>query len=364
MKILIVVPSLKRGGAERVASLLSLEWSRENKVDLAIFDTQGMAYNFGGQLIDLQLPSKKHFRQKLTTAIQRIYQLYILIKEANPDKIYSIMESANFPIIIACLFAGISKRLYVSIHTNPKRISPKSHQFLLRYLYRLPKMVITASSGIRESLIDTFGISKNKTYFIPNPVDIEKIDEQKSLPIQIKHHADLLSGTLFLGVGRLNYQKRFDKLIDAFAMISSDYDCRLIILGEGADRKRLEERISQLGLSTVVMLPGAVDNPFPYYSNATAFVLSSEYEGWGNVVVEAMACGCPTISFDCDFGPREITSNGKYGQLVPSGNIEELAAAMANIIDDSDYRHYLKMKGLERAKSYDVRFVADQTLRL
>jgi glycosyltransferase involved in cell wall biosynthesis len=135
-------------------------------------------------------------------------------------------------------------------------------------------------------------------------------------------------GPWFLGCGRLTAQKDFSTLIRAFARIHDECAAELWILGEGELRGRLEREIAALGLGSRVRLPGFVKNPFSFMARASAFVLSSQWEGFGNVVTEAIACGTPVISTDCPHGPREILEDGKWGNLVPVANVDALAEAM------------------------------------
>ncbi len=129
-------------------------------------------------------------------------------------------------------------------------------------------------------------------------------------------------------MGRLSAQKNFTLLIRAFAKVLENRPARLIILGEGHLREELTQLCADLDISKQVEMPGCESNPYKFMKNADLFVLSSNYEGLPNALVEALACGCPIVSTDCLSGPREILDNGKYGQLVPVGNLDALAEAM------------------------------------
>src|SRR5262249_54469789 len=137
------------------------------------------------------------------------------------------------------------------------------------------------------------------------------------------------SPPVVLGVGRLALQKDFSTLIKAFAHVRSRAPARLLILGDGEKRVELEVLVKELGLTADVCLLGYVDNPFAYMRRCAAFVLSSEYEGLPNSLIEAMACGAPVISTDCPCGPAEILDGGRYGLLVPVGDVEAMAAAIS-----------------------------------
>ena len=140
---------------------------------------------------------------------------------------------------------------------------------------------------------------------------------------------------MIIGCGRLVHQKDFPTLVRAFALVRPRFEARLLILGSGPsprkdeqERHRLATLAADLGVGDAVALPGFVGNPLAYMSQAALFVLSSLYEGFGMVLVEAMACGCPVVSTDCLSGPAEILEDGAYGPLVPVGDPEALAEAM------------------------------------
>ena len=142
------------------------------------------------------------------------------------------------------------------------------------------------------------------------------------------------SGPVILSVGTLKAVKRHDVLIEAFAQLQAFPQAVLCIVGEGAERAALQARIAALGLQGRVLLPGYAPDPSPWYAQADLFVLSSDYEGFGNVLVEALEFGLPVVSSDCPYGPREILADGRYGTLVPPGDAQALAAAMQQALQN------------------------------
>jgi glycosyltransferase involved in cell wall biosynthesis len=139
----------------------------------------------------------------------------------------------------------------------------------------------------------------------------------------------------FVAMGRLEHQKGFDLLIDAFAQLSRDVSARLLIFGEGNLRAELQSRIDRYGLGDRILLPGYTPAPSAQMRAATAFVLSSRYEGFGLVLVEALAAGTRVIATDCDYGPAELLQGGRFGTLVPAGDPAALAAAMRGVLGDT-----------------------------
>ncbi|MYJ94178.1 MAG: glycosyltransferase, partial [Proteobacteria bacterium] len=151
-----------------------------------------------------------------------------------------------------------------------------------------------------------------------------------------------------LSVGRLARVKDFPTLLRAIRQVSKNRPVRLIILGEGSWRMRLEKMARKLGVGAIVSLPGWVDNPYAFMSRASVLVLSSKREGLGNVLIEAMACGCPCVSTNCPSGPAEILESGRFGPLVPVGNASALAIAVERVLDCPPRKSML----LERAGDF------------
>jgi glycosyltransferase involved in cell wall biosynthesis len=143
---------------------------------------------------------------------------------------------------------------------------------------------------------------------------------------------------VFVAAGRLRPQKDFPLLLRAFAKVRAERPVRLIILGEGPDRPGLEQLVAELGIGADVDLPGAVTNPYAYMSRAVAFVLSSRWEGLPTVLVEALGCGAQVIATDCPSGPDEILAGGRYGTLIPVGDLGALVAAMRRVLDGETVR--------------------------
>ncbi|MGL4860550.1 MAG: glycosyltransferase [Enterobacteriaceae bacterium] len=323
MKVFVIIPSMHRGGAERVASILTNEWSKEHEVTLVVFDSSKQAYSFGGSLIDLDLSAGSYLLQKCIRVIQRIKRLSRLFRMEKPDRIISFMESANFPTIFAALIANQLSKVWVSVHNDPARFS-KIYRLLIPFLYHLPDKVVTVSSGIAHALA-LRKVSKSKLLIIPNPppIQVPEINTFLSRPIDAP-------ARYILGVGRLHWQKGFDRLINAFSMITDEPDLYLVILGEGKERTALERQAMMLGVTDRVLMPGAVKDVWSWYRYAQCFALSSRHEGWPNVIMEALSQACPVVAFNCQYGPNEIIENGYNGYLLPEGNISDLADYIKN----------------------------------
>lgn len=187
--------------------------------------------------------------------------------------------------------------------------------------------VVCVSDELRRRVVQETGLPDELTTTIYNPIITDEMFRLADEPLE---HAWFLSDAppVILGAGRLEYNKDFHTLITAFAGVRRDLNCRLVILGEGSQRRDLENLIASLQLQADAQLVGEVRNPYAYMRRAAVFALSSVHEGLGNVLVEALALGTPAVSTACPYGPSEILGHGRYGALVPVGDADALAAAM------------------------------------
>jgi glycosyltransferase involved in cell wall biosynthesis len=201
----------------------------------------------------------------------------------------------------------------------------------MRWLFPDLDLIIGVSEGVVEDTILITGLPREKLIALPNPVITPKVYQKAAEPI---NHPWFINPTLpvILGAGRLTQEKDFATLIRAFQLVRKQKECRLVIIGEGPMRSELEQLIAELNLAEAVAMPGFTDNPFAYMKKSSLFVLSSAWEGSGNVLIEAMALGIPVVSTDCPYGPSETLSRGKFGQLVQVGNPALMAEAILNTL--------------------------------
>ncbi|MEF2278527.1 glycosyltransferase [Deinococcus sp. YIM 134068] len=229
---------------------------------------------------------------------------------------------------------------------------PAWHRLLSRVVYaRLPRLVCV-SRGTRDTLARLQRLRDEQFRVVYNPVDLARIGEWQAGPLP-EWAQGMTRRPTVLGAGRLTAQKGFDTLIRAHALLRErgvDHD--LLIVGEGELRGELESLIRELGVSGSVHLPGHVPNPYPLMRHAAAFALSSRWEGFGNVVVEALACGVPVVSTDCPSGPAEILEGGRHGLLVPTDDAGALASALGTVLGDSALAARLRENGPRRARDF------------
>jgi glycosyltransferase involved in cell wall biosynthesis len=348
----VLISSMRRGGAERVVSLLTQEWAKRHHVLLATFDSGDLAYRFGGHLFDLRAPARPGgVLRKACNFARRVIKLARLFARSNPDMIIGFMESANFPSIIAAVATRRLDRLIVSVHNDADRF-PRIYRVLIPTLYRFPHKVVAVSEGVGTKLKE-LGVPVGRITSIPNPVSPSRT------AFGVIEHTATVSGNFVLGVGRLHPQKGFDRLLHAFAALG-DEDLQLVILGDGPERATLEALACNLGIRGRVHFPGAVPNPAAWYARASLFVLSSRHEGWPMVLMEAMLFACPVVAFNCRYGPAEILQDGVSGILVPEGDTTRLALAMRRLMNDPALRARIGGAGQERV----AHFAADRVSNL
>ncbi len=203
----------------------------------------------------------------------------------------------------------------------------------MRAFYRWADAIVAVSGGVAKDVLNITGLPRERMHIIRNPVVspqmLDLARERSTHPWLSERR-----GVVILGVGRLTRQKDFSTLIRAFARLRRERPCRLIVLGEGRDRAKLESLVKQLGVAADVSLPGFAPNPYSYMARCDLFVLSSAWEGSPNTLTEALALGVPVVATDCPSGPREILQDGRYGKLVPVGDVAALTQAMRATLDD------------------------------
>ena len=282
------------------------------------------------------------------------------LKREQPDVLLAAMWPLTVIAPLAARLAGFKGRLLVSEH-EPLSLAYAHkgglHHAVLRLsqrlLYPLADARVAVSAGVADDLAALSGLPRSQFTVIYNPAALGRVPATPTArPVALPGHA----GPVLLSVGTLKRVKRFDVLINAFARLTDFPEAVLCIVGEGEERTSLEELIAALGLNGRVLLPGYAPDPSIWYAHADLFVLSSDYEGFGNVIVEALEYGLPVVSTDCPVGPREILEDGKYGKLVSVGNPDAMAEAMKDFLRAKHDRETLK----RRAQEFTIEKAADQ----
>ena len=331
-RLALFVPSLRGGGAERVMVNLARGFAdRGLEIDLVLAKAEGPYLSEippSVRLIDLKAPR----------VLASLPGLVRYLHREKPKALLSAMDHANVVALWARWLAGVPTRVVVSVHNTPsltaanaKNLRARLMPLWVRPFYRWADAVVAVSQGVAEDLISLTGLSRKKVCVIYNPVVTPELLSKAEEPL---NHHWFAPGEppVVLGVGRLTAQKDFHTLIRAFALVRRECRARLMILGEGEERPGLESLLRELRLEQDAALLGFVQNPYKYMKRAAVFVLSSRWEGFGNVLVEALAVGTPVVATDCPNGPAEILENGRWGYLVPVGNPEALAEAVLAVL--------------------------------
>lgn len=326
--ITLFLPSVEGGGAERVFVQLANEFARVgHRVEFVLARARGPyleEISKQVRIVDL----------RASGVLSSLPGLVKYLRSQRPAAILSGLEHANVIAALARSLAGRGTRCVVSTRSVPTAVyradrSPRRWLMLQisRLAYRLADQVIANSQGVAADLANSLGVSNRKLTVIYNPLDVQYIDRNSRLAVD---HPWLMPGSapVILSVGSLAVLKDFQTLIRAFALVRSVRECRLVILGEGPERAKLEYLIEQLNLRNDVRLPGFVSNPFAWMRRAGVFVSSSLTEGCPNALMQALACDTAVVSTDCHGGSAEILQEGEWGRLVPIGDTEAMAAAI------------------------------------
>jgi glycosyltransferase involved in cell wall biosynthesis len=377
IRLMIVIHSLQGGGAERVLVNLLKGLNRaEFSITLVLYEgICSYPLPEDVHLRVLGIPAGRNLISLGAGFLRKILALAGLIRRQRPDIVFSLLSSTNAAAILAAMISGTRTRVLVSEHTCPS-VNLANERFgsitarVIAFLYPRADGIIAVSRGIRDDLIQNFGVRGDLISVIYNPFDLDEIRRLGSEGVDhpwfspTGRQPGRQDVPLIVSAGRLTKQKGYPFLLEAFAIARRSVPCRLVILGEGGDRASLEKLAIDLGIASDVSFAGFLKNPFPYMAGATVFTLSSLYEGFGNVLVEAMALGVPVISTSCPSGPDEIILEGSSGMLVPPGDTGALAAAILKVLSDSRLRAVLSAGGRERAWSFAVSRISEEYSRL
>ena len=340
-RILFLAPSMRGGGSERVLTILIRHIDRNRFLPiLGLLRKEGPFVS--------KLPEDVEVRDLLAKRTRySFWKIIKLIRETQPDLVFSTLGHLNIAVmLVKCAIpSGIR---FIARESNIPSINLKESPFphILPFLYRrfYPEFekVICQSSEMREDLVKHFGLSWDKVVLVHNPVDTEAIQ------LYAKDGRCLLSknGYNILAAGKLMYQKGFDLLLRSIPKVGND-NVHLTILGDGPEENHLKALCDELGLNDVVTFAGFVDNPYRYMAQADLFVLSSRFEGFPNVVLEAMACGTPVVAFECPGDIGVIIEDGVNGWKVEAENISALGDTIEEALK-TDWDRELIREGVER----------------
>ncbi len=335
-RALFALPSLRGGGAERVVVTILRHLDRTRfEPHLLLVEAVGPYLADVPADVPIHVLAAPRVRHALPDLVRTI-------RAVAPDVVVSTQGYLNFALLLLRRFLPrvqlVVREVIGERYMENSRFQPLFYRWYLRQVRRADRIVVQSDVACDE-LSARVRARPGQIVRVYNPVDVEHIRAQASmLPSPL-----IDGGPHVVAAGRLGHQKGFDMLLDAFAAASArGVAARLTILGDGPDRAALEAQAARLGVAGAVRFAGFQANPFAYFAAADLFVLSSRYEGLPNVVLEALACGCPVVAFDCPRGVREIVRTGRNGVLLPPADVAGLRDTLVRLLRAADERATLR----------------------
>ena len=352
MRICGVIASLGSGGAERVMTELCSGWHHRGHHVTLLTLSSGVddfyAVPPDVKRVALGVASvSTNALDAIRANVVRLQRVRAALRNAQPDVVVSFTDQTNVLVVLAAQHLGIP--VVVSERIDPRRHDPGSAWRALRHAtYRHASAIVVQTERVRswgERFVPTASV-----FVIPNP--------QRAAQVVTPPAGD--RATRIMAMGRLVHQKGFDQLIRAFAMVAADFpDWHLDIYGEGPDRAMLEALVRTHGVSHRVSLPGRTTQGDAALAAASVFALTSRYEGFPNVLLEAMTHGCACVATDCDSGPAELLVGGRSGLLAPVDDTAAIAGALRQLMGDRELRTSLGTAAQEASARFSPECVLD-----
>jgi len=352
--------SLEGGGIQKATTRLIKELIAQGvKITLVTINGSGP--------IRSEIPSKCQFVDlNVKRTRYSFFPLLKYLRTSHPNIGISSQTHLNVLLIIIRLLCGYPKKLFVREHNTFTsenvflgNLSESIRIPLIRIFYPHCTQIIAVSESVANSIKLFTGI-KESIRVIWNGLDISNIEEKQHVSGYLQKVELENSCKVIVGVGRLSKQKSFRDLLEAFSILINKIDAKLYILGEGEERELLEGKAHQLKIQDHVYLPGFIDNPYPIIANADVFVSPSSWEGFSNVIIEALACGTPIVATDCPGGPKDILQDKPFARIVEKGNPRELANGIEEILSTNLNRILIK----KYAERFDISRVAKAYIEL
>lgn len=365
VKIFFFIPDLSGGGAERALVNLLKHWPSDGAAHLApILVVRRWHGEYTAEIPDsiprVVLGTE---RSGMRATVSTVFRLGRELRKHRPAAVVSFL-SAPAVLMAARLFHPRCK-VILSLQTSPAQWLENERgavrnlvRMIQGYVFRHADYLMPISEGIARELRELYGLAGSAMTVIHNSVDIDMITRESAG--DCPHELLREEGTFrIITAGRLVRQKSQEVLIEAVARLATlGKKVDLFILGQGPDLAFLEETAGRLGIRQRVHFLGFQKNPWRFFRNADLFVLPSKYEGFANVIIEAMACGLPVVSTDAPHGPREILHDGEYGLMVPVGDAGAIAQEMLKFIDDERLRKNYAERSRCRARDFDIRRIS------
>lgn len=336
-KIAFYMHNFNGGGAEKVTIKTAEELAnRGYDVTLIMRENKGILSNnipVNIKVIDLKINGNS----KIFKNLINIVKLGKLLKENDYEVIFGVTFNMSVLLALSSMLYINKSRLFAIMHST---ISQEKHKLMrirkiiMNKVSKKFEKIIFVSEGARVDYIKTMNIDSIKTTTIYNPIVSKEISKKENENVDcdwINYKNDY---KIIINIGRLTIEKNQKLLLNAIKLVSKKEKVKLIVLGDGALKDKLNKIAEENGISDIVKFYGFVNNPYSFLAKADLLVLSSKYEGLPTVLIEALACGCNVVSTDCPTGPNEILENGTYGKLVPLDNEEEMASAILYMLND------------------------------
>jgi len=383
-KMCVLINSMTAGGAEKVVATLYPEYQKAGaNVSFMCLEKNDVHKIEGVAPVYLseQTGDIEGGLKKLLSLFRFAWQLRKYVKDNDIDLVQSHIYRANYVNILARLL-GARHKVQIVNHGMPSQyltegLAGKTNLWLIRRLYPKADQVIGPSQGMVDQFIE-LGVAKEKSQLIRNPFDLDELNQQATCGMEEgEFHFDPAKKYL-IAIGRLLPVKRMDDAIWAYYELHKDCpEVELIILGDGEKWDMLADLKLHLAISKKVHMPGDVENPHKYLVRSAALISASEFEGFSNVIVEALVAGTPVISTDCESGPREILAPGtsraqkiqpgcveevQHGLLIPVGDIKAMVKAMKQLLGDENLQQRLSEHGAARVQEFAKEVIAQKYL--
>ncbi|MFW2439042.1 MAG: glycosyltransferase [Arenicellales bacterium] len=384
-RLCILVNSLSGGGGETVALMLYNAFkARDIDVTLLCIEQNDMldATDIDVHYLSAKTGSENGLWKTLSLPLFA-WRLKCFLRGKNISLVQSHMYRANYVNVIARIF-GSDHSLQIVNHGIASRylnmgLLGRVNLALIKALYPRSDQLLCPSMGMMNDLVSC-GVPSAKMHLVHNPFKLDDIVATSKVALPDDLLERIAGRKVIVSVGRIESVKNTRDIIEAFkGVYESDVNTCLVLVGDGSERKPLEQVVSEHGLDNSVIMTGYVANPFRYIAQATMLVSASEYEGFSNVIVEALVLGVPVVSSDCPGGPREILSAeydgevviqsgemevGEYGLLVPVGDAKALRKAMNCLLSDEGLRASYVEKGHNRAADFRMDVIVQRHLEL
>lgn len=359
-KLAIFIYSLGSGGAERVVATLTPLLKLHFDVHIILMNKK-ISY----ELENVQIHFLENSNPNENALLKFIKLPFLalkykkLCKNLGIDTEFVFLNRPNYIALMARLF-GSKTRLIINECTTPSVMYAKNNfnsfanKFLIRFLYPKADLILPNSKGNREDLISHFNIALEKCELLYNAVDLEAIELKMKEEISLKE-------PFILSVGRLDKGKNHALLIRAFSKLKTNL--KLVILGEGVLREELESLVLELGLEDRVLLLGFDNNPYKYMAKCEFFAFASVFEGFSNVLIESLACGCAVVCTEHQSGALELFGRDEFGLLVEVDSENSMLQGLKTMLENDTLRAAYKKKAKMRALEFDKVKIARVALK-